>query len=309
MIKNEIDSYMFSPMRKPVCAGSSYSESPDLLSIEMKEIIEANFNANKNYPPAKALIVPHIDFRIGPEAHLAYSAAYNSILNSDADLFVIFGTAHYGNSSYFMLTEKDFLTPFGKIETDKEIINTLKNKLGDKIVFDELTHRTEHSIELQTILLHYIFRNRNFKILPILVGSFHQFIYENRLPSTSKIFNDFTDSLKQAISESNRKVIYIASADFAHIGRKFGDSFDAEIALEILKDEDIELIDSLVNVNEDNFFQKITNSNDKRRICGLSPIYTMLKTADFKYSKLLEYQQWNEIETKSAVSFATIAYY
>ena len=48
---------------------------------------------------------------------------------------------------------------------------------------DELTHRTEHSIEFQVVFLQYLLGGRReFSIVPILVGSFHDLMESGDRP-------------------------------------------------------------------------------------------------------------------------------
>jgi predicted class III extradiol MEMO1 family dioxygenase len=75
-----------------------------------------------------------------------------------------------------------------------------------------------------------------------------------------------------------------------------------------LKIEDQSLIDSLEVAEADNFFKKIADIGDSRKICGLSPIYSLLKLCQPKSGKLLQYKQWNEVETKSAVTIASMSF-
>ncbi|MGA2298165.1 MAG: AmmeMemoRadiSam system protein B [FCB group bacterium] len=307
-IKEDVDSYINSPIRPPVCAGSSYSDDIEILTGELTDIINS-YTGDGIAPDSKGIIVPHIDFRIGEGAYKTYSAGYQSIKNSEADLIVIFGTAHYGFTDLFMFTEKDFQTPLGIAETDKELLHELKIRLPFDMTFDDMTHRHEHSIELQTVLLQHVFKGRNFKILPVLCGSFQKFINEKQSPSEAQKYKLVLEKLEEAINHLGRKPLFIASADMAHIGRKFGDDFDAETELTSLAEEDKILLSSLEKCEPEEFYTTISNVEDKRRICGLSPIYSLLQILKPQTGKFLNYHQWNEAETKSAVSFASVAYY
>jgi predicted class III extradiol MEMO1 family dioxygenase len=57
------------------------------------------------------------------------------------------------------------------------------------------------------------------------------------------------------------------------------------------------------------FFSVISNESDRRRICGLPAIYSMLKTVEAKEGKVLKYGQAFSRETQSVVSFASLAFY
>jgi AmmeMemoRadiSam system protein B len=294
--------------RPEVCAGNSYPSDP----IKLKEYLDhilLTTDKTEIKNGADTIIVPHIDYQIGEGSHRAYSAAYNAIRDTKADLFVIFGTSHYGNSARFMMTERDFHTPLGVVKNDLDLLHKLQKVLSYDLTIDEMAHRLEHSIELQVVLLKHIFGDRNFTVLPVLIGSFHDFIMKKTLPSSDKYLIEFLEGLKKVTEESGRKTVYIASVDFAHIGRRFDDDFDAEEILDQLRIEDEELIRHLSNANYDDFFSAVSSVGDSRRICGLSPIYSMLKLREKKSGELLHYHQWNDKPTKSAVTFASIAYY
>ena len=313
-LKYQVDYYKSIPVRPEVCAGLSYPQDVSECELKLEQILSSVQEKEIN-PNARFMVVPHIDFSIGKISHEAYASAYHSIKNCDADLFVIFGTSHFGNSDIFMLSEKDFKTPLGITRTDKNIINELKETLDDQLTIDELAHRYEHSIELQVVLLQYLFKNREFTILPVLTGSLQGNIISKTQPNKENKFYHFINALKNAIKNQNKKAFFIASADLAHIGRKFQDNFDAEPILPQLKLEDELLIDHLLKCDSEAFFNTIANDNDKRKICGLAPIYTLLESqktdnGEVPYKgKLLKYHQWNEVETRSAVSFTSIAYY
>lgn len=300
--------YLRQENRPAVCAGASYSAENMILEAELESIFNT-VDKESVEPGANAIIVPHIDFRIGKIAHETYAAGYHSIRNTEADLFVIFGTSHYAFSDFFMLSRKNFETPLGLVQNDKELIDKLSLEMPGSFVIDEFAHKPEHSIEFQVVLLQHYFKERNFKILPILVGSFHQFIAQNSLPNVNAKISSFTENLDRIIKESGRKAAYISSVDFSHIGRKFDDNYDAEPALPHIKEEDFHLIRSIENLDKEGFFKKISIDGDKYKVCGTSPIYSMLSSKKFKESKFLKYNQWNETETRSAVTFASFALY
>ena len=307
-IKADMDNYLAAPLRPSICAGSSFAAEPNILKNELDELF-ASVNPEEVEAGANGIIVPHIDFRIGDGAHRAYASGYHALRGSKLSLAVIFGTSHYGQSGHFMFTRKDFDTPYGPVKTDTELLDKLQESLSFEMVYDELAHRPEHSIELQAVLLRHYFPDNKLKILPVLVGSFHDYISEGKLPSDDSKFTEFSQKLREIIENEGREAVYIASADFAHIGRKFQDDFDAEPMLEVLKAEDGILLDSLKKCDYDSFFSTVSDVRDKNKICGLSPIYSLLHTLQPEKGKLYEYSQWNETETKSAVSFAGIAYY
>jgi len=300
-----IADYTKQPFRPMLTADASYPNN----RAEFEEFANKYF---KTYEiifekAPNALILPHIDFSLGHLSTDVYAKGYSSIINQDYDLFVIFGTSHRSYTDYFMFSQKPYQTPLGPVECDNEIILQLKEKLGDKLTIDDFSHKFEHSVEYQVILLKHYFKNRNFNILPILVGSPYEFILNKNYPDSDEKKNLILNTLNEVLDNSGKKVFFIASVDFAHIGRKFGDDFDAETKLDELRSEDKTIIEFIEKADRKSFFDKIIKDEDKWKICGNSSIYALLQTLKPSYGKLIDYAIWNEAETKSAVSFASIA--
>ena len=310
LIKEDVDNYLNSSVRQPYCAGSSYSDKKEDLADELN-VIFSTVKPEDIKPGAEMIVVPHIDFRIGQQAHKAYASGYHALRDSNPDLVVIFGTSHYGSSKRFILTEKNFETPLGIAVNAVDIIDSLRDFItdSDEVIIDDICHRYEHSIEFQVLLSQYYFKNNNIKILPILINSFADYINNKTTPDKDPAFKHFIDILKQIIKSKGYNPVYIASADLAHIGRKFGDDFDASDHLKTLKIEDNLLIHHLASNEPNAFFKQVALVKDKNKICGLAPIYTAMHYFKPKESRFLSYDIWHETETKSAVSFASLAFY
>jgi hypothetical protein len=305
MIEQE---YLSSHIRPAVCAGTCYPSNPEEIEIFLKDFFNSS-NVEDFDSTARSIIVPHIDFRLGKIVSEVYSSGYHSLSGTDSELFIIFGTSHFMNSGQFMLTKKDFETPLGIVETDKILIEFLYSNCPDAFIIDDMAHKPEHSIELQVILLQHYFKNRNFKILPVIVGSMHHYMAENKNPAENSAINAFINTLKGYVSSNNIKASFIASVDFAHIGMKFDDNFDAIEKLDEVRVKDNKLIDSIIDLAPEDFFNQIATVGDKWKICGTAPIYSFLKSNTFKQAKLNKYNQWYEEETQSAVTFASLSFY
>jgi hypothetical protein len=55
------------------------------------------------------------------------------------------------------------------------------------------------------------------------------------------------------------------------------------------------------------FFQAVARDGDRRRICGLPPIYAALRVLGGHRGRLLRYGQW--ADPNRTVSFAALAWY
>jgi AmmeMemoRadiSam system protein B len=297
--------FFLSPVREPACAGSSYADN----AAKLTAFLDTVMKSADNHPVAgnaRAIVAPHIDLRVGAET---YAPAYRALRDSDADVFVIFGTSHYGWQDLFLLTEKNFRTPLGMVQTDTALVQDIRKRLPFELCTDDLAHRDEHSIEFQLLFLQHLFGDRPFTVLPILVTSFHSFVEKKMFPNNSGKFRHFIDALRESIDASGKKAAFIASADMAHVGKKFGDEFSAASLLDTLAREDADILKNAAAVDTPGFFSGIAGVNDCRRICGLPPVYSMLEAVRPRRGEVLDYRQWHEKETESAVTFASLAYY
>lgn len=271
--------------------------------------------ANGSRAP-RAVVAPHIDFhRGGP----TYAWAYQPLAQSDgADLYIILGTSHCGGRTPFILTLKDFATPFGLVETDKDFVQRLQAQCVEDCFLDEYLHRGEHSVEFQVVFLKHLARQRAaktgeperpFKIVPILVSSFHSMMASQTLPEENPAVGGFLRALREMIEKETRRICFIAGVDLAHVGRQFGDrELVNDEFLKWVEAEDRKLIDRLAALDAPGFFHEIAKDQDRRRICGFSPLYSLIHLLDGVQGKHLKYSQAFTPETGSAVTFASMVF-
>lgn len=301
----KIAEYNSSEIRMPICAGGSYPADEKQLSAYIKGLLESCTSGNEG-SEVNGIIVPHIDYRVGAES---YAPAFKAIQNSDADTVVIFATSHYWWGDVFILTEKDYLTPLGRVKTDKDIVRAIREHYPYTLTKNDIAHKPEHSIELELPFLQTIWHNKQFTIVPILVTSFHKYMEKEKYPIENEEISEFVKSVRSALDKSGKKAIYIASGDLAHIGRKFGDDYDAVTKFDEVQKADMQLLEALQKCSSQDFFNHISEVKDKWRICGCSPDYMLLETLKPKKGIVLDYKQWDERERASGVTFGTVAYY
>lgn len=321
--KMELERYLNSPLRRAAHAGTAYASDPQALREQLAEL----FTSEKG-PGAPAelavnrasslcgVLSPHIDLaRGGP----TFAWAYKKIVEeTSADLFVIFGTAHTPMRNLFSVTRKDFETPLGVVETDRKFVAGLAARLAAtpsgkelNIAADELAHRQEHSIEFQALFLQYLLAGRRpFKIVPVLTGSFHEFVAEKSLPADAPQVAAFVRAMRDTAEGYPGRVFYISGGDLAHIGQRFGDRGKLDVQrLSAQAADDRRLLDAACRADANAFFRHVASEQDRNRICGLSPTYTMLEVMLPQRGELLRYDQAIELDGTSCVSFASLAFY
>ena len=297
-------------VRPATCTPNAYSADPEECAQQFEEFLApARKEVGAVAEGLSAMVVPHIDVARGKEAYGAGYALVEKV--SDVDVFVIFGTSHGGMEGLFTLTEKDWITPHGRVRADRAIIDEVKGRSESDFLSEEYAHKAEHSIEIQVAILSYLRRGGpTFRIVPILCGSFDRFIGEGRRPGEDAQFQDFMLTLEEALAADNRRRMYLAGADLSHIGPRFGDAEPlTKGVLEGAERADKESLVHLATGDADAFFDSVAAAQESRRVCGLSPIYSMLHAARPKTGRILKYEQWVEEDGRSSVSFSSVALY
>ncbi len=304
--KEKIDRrFIDNPVRPMAHVGSSYPADPVKLRAMLDRFLGEP--AKIRQEPPVAVIAPHIDFRVGGKS---YGPAYQALRYSDADTFIVFGVSHQMSYDSFMISEKDFDTPLGVLPTDREFINHFRASLPFQLTRDETAHRREHSIEFQAVFLRHVFAGKDIRIVPILAGSLWEYVeHANGHAADDKRLSALYTALEETARALGRKVCYIAGADLCHIGRKFGDDFDARSILPEVREFDTRVLEQAARPDADGFIGLLRDVRNRYRICGVAPIYATLRTARPSEGEVLCYDQWDETERDSAVTFASVAFY
>src|SRR5437870_8626835 len=257
-------------------------------------------------PTVEAIIAPHIDFhRGGP----AYAWAYRDLAERcAADLFVIVGTCHAGMGHPFALTRKDYDTPLGPARVDHDFVEDLTKRAKQDCFGSELAHRNEHSIEFQALFLQYLYAGRrDVTVVPVLASFAHEVMASRRRPSDDSRVARFLNALVETIAASHRRVALIAGADLAHMGARFGDPRPIPKAGRAqIEAEDRRMLQSVEAGDAEAFFDSVAADGDRRRICGLSPIYAVLHVLDGRHGALKRYGMWPDPE--GIVSYASVVF-
>ncbi|MGB6565073.1 MAG: AmmeMemoRadiSam system protein B [Candidatus Binataceae bacterium] len=324
-VRSVREEFRQSPSRVAALAGLCYETEPSRLRAEIESFFERpnapGRDALAGPAPASStaaaagglagLIAPHIDPRRGAAA---YAWAYNELRRRERpELIVILGTSHYGaGPELFSATRKNYLTPLGAVPTDRAFVERLAARYagsrGGDLFADEMLHRNEHSIEFQALFLAWALGVEGYQVAPILVSSFHQMVRDGERPAANERVARFLDALREELAAERRRVLILAGVDFAHVGRKFGDSFGVDDGVtERVRREDLALIETIKSGDPGGFFADIAREGDQRKICGLAPMYTQLELLSGRRARLLHYDIALEPQTDSLVSFASLA--
>jgi AmmeMemoRadiSam system protein B len=304
------------PVRKPVCVGV-YDPDPKKLRDQLRKLFTAPGGPGlpgerpglpRSSEKLRAVLVPHMDYGRG---NVTYGWGFKELAErTDAAVFVIVATSHY-SLHRFTLTRQHFETPLGVVNTDNAYIDRLDAEYGDGLFADPHAHLPEHSVELEVVLLQYLLEGkRDFRIVPLVVGSFSDCVDDGTHPSEAEDVTRMVNALRAAEAACPDPVCYVISGDLAHIGPKFRDK--EKVHLEWLAEsekQDRRLLTHLEAADTAGYFGVIAAEEDRRRICGLPPTVLTLEAVRPRAGKVLHYQQFVHPRGEESVSFAAAAFF
>src|SRR4029077_12076896 len=148
------------------------------------------------------------------------------------------------------------------------------------------------------------------RIVPILAGLGSQQA-SGEDPGQNTSITRFLDGVRDLVEARPGRVIVVAGADLAHVGPRFGD----ESALgteerERLERADRASIERATSLDAAGFWDHVAGDIEERRICGLAPIWSLLRTVSSNVlGRLLHYEQTVDPEDGSIVSHAAVGFY
>jgi len=279
-----LHAYRDAPCRPPVLAGQGYPAAPDQLQHLLQAYLDSAPPSSPDPDPGediRGLVCPHIDFNRG---RTVYAQVWREGAEAvqEAELAVILGTDHMAEDGSLTLTRQSYATPWGTLPTAQlvvEMVARAMDRRGDPLrspsFQHELHHRTEHSVELAAVWLHFMRKGREIPLVPILCGSFAPLFKNDGHPDVLPHLSAAVEALRKATSRY--RTLVIAAGDLAHVGPAFGDSLPLDLLSRArLKASDEELMGIVCTGDAQALFQQVKQQS-QRRICGLPPIYLALQ--------------------------------
>jgi AmmeMemoRadiSam system protein B len=221
----------------------------------------------------------------------------------------VLGTAHSPLAGRFSPSFKDFATPFGPLVSDRGFVERLLARTGrEAIVVDDFVHRAEHSIDFQAVFLQYLYAGRRtIRLVPILCGTLADFVQTGKSPADDPVVRRFVTALQETIAKAGERVCLVGGVDLAHLGPRFGDPHPLTAThLRRAAQDDTAMLQAVTAGEAEGFFRVVQQEQDRRRICGLSPIYILLKVLEGAKGTLLRYSQWPD--PQGTVTFASLTF-
>ena len=259
-------------MRTCAVAGMFYPKDPS----HLEQLLETFFAAVK--PAGKAplgIVSPHAGYiysgQVAAHAFAAIDPAFTGT-------FIVIGPSHRGYLT--CVSSIPWETPLGVVDPDTEFIGALG------LEADEMSHKTEHSIEVQVLFIKFRFPRA--RIVPIMMG-------QQDLTGATRL----AEMITAAIRKTNRDVRIVASSDFSHYVPATKAKADDLFAIEPLKTLDVR-----------EFYRRI----EERGVtaCGYGPIATMVMVCEqlgATGAELITYATSGDVtgDNREVVGYAGIA--
>ncbi len=274
------------PERPAAHAGSNYPEDAGELRLRLGGILAEAWDQPRPQGDVVGLVAPHIDLDRG---QITYARAYGVLRDLGSfDRIVVLGTAHGPTSRLLAPTRKPYATPLGPLEVDLPAMDRLVSVLGDGAWDDEFSHRGEHSIEFQAIFLRLV--QPRARVLPILCGSLRPLVDDGVDPNGHPDIERAVEALRAAVDDGRRTLV-LAAADLAHVGPRFGGPPLTRELLQRTESHDRAALDLAATRDAAGWHRAVTEGGDPRNVCGLSPIYLLLRVLDRGRGHLISYRR------------------
>ncbi len=243
--------------RRPAVAGQFYPADP----VALDQMLEDLFSQAKPKKVSNtlAIISPHAGYVF---SGVVAASSFNQI-DTDRDYQNIFliGTSHHTYLSGASIYDQgDYIMPWGKVKVNTKLAKKLINQY-EFFTYDPNAHLHEHSLEVQLPFLHYKLKNKNYQIVPVIIGT-------NNINTLKKI----AQALEPYFNSNN---LFVISTDFSHYP-----------PYEQAKQVDRITAEAILTKNPDYFLQTIEKNkqlgipNLATSICGWSSVYVLMQLAN-----------------------------
>ncbi len=243
----------------------------------------------------KGLVVPHAGFIY---SGAIASHAYGRLAEQGfADTFIILGPNHTGmGSGVSIMTTGSWKTPLGTVSIDEDLAGSLSTGIIDA---DVSAHTYEHSIEVQLPFLQYLSQEKTFEFVPICMMMQD---YDTVL--------DVGGILADAVHQSKKRIIIIASSDFSHAGFNYHSAPPPGMRVdEYATQQDKHAIQQILALDPQHLIDTVEQY--QITMCGPGPVASMLlatKKLQATRAELLKYGTSYEVHPDSScVGYGAIA--
>jgi MEMO1 family protein len=266
----------------------------------------------------KAIVAPHLDY---PRGWINYGSVYGRMRVVDRpDRVVVLGTNHFGESTGVCGCDKGYESPLGTCELDKDLVATLRRKLGDdnanRLFANRFDHEREHSIELQVPWIQHVFGRDTSGKFPLIFGALvHDPTVNNgeSYDGNGLAFEPFVAALRETLATLPGKTLIISSADMSHVGPAFGDNVQlvgegdevAQNRNNVFR-SDRDMITMLIDRKPDELIAAMSWQGNPTRWCSVGNLVATMKIVNPEKVELLNFSGAMDEQGQALVTSAAM---
>ncbi|MEQ1793081.1 MAG: AmmeMemoRadiSam system protein B [Nitrospira sp.] len=308
--RQQQEQYRSAPLRTAAFAGRAYEADGAKLKKQVDGFFTSkegpDFKPSENAgKPIKGVVAPTYDLK---QAGPIYAWAYKELQEAtQPDVYVVIGTAYAGLENLFAVTDKDFETPLGVVKADQPLVAAIRARFP--IAFEEdLCHQAEHAIEFQLPFLQQTIGDKKaFTIVPILCSFSALSMAETPIQQSVEAF---LAGVRDILVSSGRNYCVVAAGELAHLGMRYGDKEPpTDFSFHRSMQHDLEMLKPVEELKPEEFASYIIKENDKRRISGFAPIYSLLRLIQAEKGQVLRYDRGITDQYNSTVTYASMSFF
>lgn len=272
--------------RSAAVEGRFYPSSKNKIFEQIKEIETENRYTLKDTEPVRifGVVLPHAGHIYSGYQTIPF---FQLLKKQEVypDTFVIIHPNHSGRGNYLAIDDSDvWSNAIGDVPLDRELAKAMN------LPYDRLAHSREHSAEVIIPFLQYFLPSHPFSIVPVCM-------LDQSMESAALV----ATHIVQAVEETQRRIMVIASCDFSHfLSPEEGKSRDQLVLDKILK-KDSEGIEEAVKQHQIS-------------VCGYGPImslmeYTRAMYADYQIQILARGHSGEVIPSREVVNYISMIMY
>lgn len=235
-----------------------------------------------------AVLAPSLSYS---QAWEVFAGAWHPVRSQSApDRVVVLGPAHASIGNGVCGTQLGIATALGVCPVDQDLLQLLRQRMGDQYCQDELDHFAEHGLESQLPWIQEQHGN-----IPVTAAILPDRLLDQE-PEDGVSSPAFISAMGEALSQLGGRTLLVVSTDLAHAGPQFGEprAIDDNRRVDV-EQRDRELLGKFLDGDADAFVEAVKWDKNALRWTGVHAMSTALQLTKMMHPEasweLVDYKQ------------------
>ena len=235
-----------------------------------------------------AVLAPSLSYS---QAWEVFAGAWHPVRSQSApDRVVVLGPAHASIGNGVCGTQLGIATALGVCPVDKDLLQLLRQRMGDQYCQDELDHFAEHGLESQLPWIQEQHGN-----IPVTAAILPDRLLDQE-PEDGVSSPVFISAMGEALSQLGGRTLLVVSTDLAHAGPQFGEprAIDDNRRVDV-EQRDRELLGKFLDGDADAFVDAVKWDKNALRWTGVHAMSAALQLTKMMHPEasweLVDYKQ------------------